>query len=517
MEVVEVLEKHRDLLNDLTNEKGLEIIKCVISSEIDSTILDSALEFMLLYAKKCRFEDDLEDFRLISNFLMLEQNQKKEYFLELLQTFNSLILSSTDITNFKKINLVVRIIMSSLYLKNEYQVIKEILNSDIHYTSYDFLLILLQDKTLDSDRLVMIINIVLHSKIDYQRNLEELNYILFILSNEIIRGLDDDNYEKVVKICFNNAKWYLIYKLLVSLLPINYKKIALNYYLEILVSYKGKIDIFNNKELESCFFIDAFMIVYNDALTSFDESSYNSILDDILNSDNPLLMATLKNHNLPIPKEKIAFDINKNNNKYLELASTSLLLNKLNLFDYQEALNIVAALVSKLKSSKDEREKELIITKLDSLIRLFNIEQYNNHIFRLGYIISIILNSDNLFQVNELISFASHENSFYYSDLEFKRAVEILSDCSDIHKVHRIYASKYFLYANLFTNENIPFMDRNSLMDIALEESYQNLLTLTHELNRIGIQNKNMMYLLGDAFNVPKMDIKRVRELILPK
>ena len=505
-----VLEKHKDLLNSKIDENVLDLIRQMFYYEMDLTILDSALEFILLYAKKFKLDNDLES---LKKFVLNEQVWKKDYIGEILDIINNLLRSSTDVVIFKKIKIVLYIIMDSFSFSDEYKIIKDILDSNMHYSSYDFLLLLIQRNILNNDKVRLVINVALNSKIDYQRSSEELDCLLFILNNELVNELDISDYEKVVRICFDNAKWYLIYKLLGSDLPLNYKKIALAYYLKISNFSQNKIFTFNFSELELAFHIDIFMVVYNLELRKLDSDSYKSVLDEILNSDNIFLSAALKNHNVSSSKEKIA--LNRGNSKYIELASISAVLGKLNLVDFEEAINIIVLLVSKLEASKDEREKELLRAKLDCLIGIYNQEKYADDIFRLGYIINIILNANNLFQVNELAGFVTHPNAFYYSDLEFKSAIGILNDYRDIYMVHRLYASKYFLYARLLTNENVPFMDKSTLVSLALEENYQNLELLIRELNKLGRQNKNMMYVLGDNYKAPEMNLKKIRELIL--
>jgi len=512
MKVVDVIEKHRELLDVSFDKETMTFLQKLFNSKLNVNILDKSLKLVFVIARNASASKKYEELDLLIKFILDSEIQNKEYFFKLLDYLNEQV-NGTDITHFQKRELLLRIALSKDD-KFNITIIEEIIKSHLDFTTYELLLRLFDSK-LDIDKLIIIIKASLHSKIDYQRSLEELPYILTILNDELINSLDEVDYLTIVNLCFDNAKWYLIYRLLTSSLKSDKKRIALNYYLKILNSLSVHVNAFCEAELR-VFDIDILTVIYNSELSNLDETEYKDVLEFISNSSNPSLIATLKNYNLSKEKEDIVsnLDLIRKGSDYLAKCAISPVLSKLCSVDYKELLEIVNYLIWKLNNTADEREKELLISKLDALVCLFNTSEYINHIFRLGYVISIVLNSNNLFSLNEIVSFASNCESFHYSDLEFKRAISILSDSSDIYKVHRLYDSKYFLYTGLFTNLNISFMDRNSLMDIALENDYNTILKLTRKLNELGRQNKNLSLLLGDTRETVIMGSSRIRELI---
>lgn len=499
MEVVRILEKHRELLSRPLDLEILNIIRSLVNEAQNMELLEEEIKFILLTV-------GINGESYINEFILNKEVKLKSYFLELLKTLNLLLENNTSVIVMQKLKLIMAVITN--FKDDEYSVIMKIVASNCYYTTYDFLIKIIESQSLNNDKKLMIIN----RAIDYNDKLE-VSYIEFILNNVVVGSLDEHEFQEIVKFAFSRGKWYPVYRLLISDLTLSYKRIALSYYIKI-INKHFKNDINSKEELEKWFKKSIFEIVFKRANS---EEEYKTMLNYVSSDSNDIILACLRTNSLDMDRQERIFNAFQDiDSDYIEQLISLPLIKKINILDLDFILGIVKGLFNNLFNSDDERKKELLKAKLQALLKVFR-EEYLDNDLRFKYVLHIICNSDSLFVVDAVGEFAGDDFSFYYSDMEFKRAVEILGDTSVIFREEYILTSKYFLFVRLFTNCNVPFMDKNALMDIALEENYRNIQILIEILNKKGMQNSNMEKILGEKvniFNIDLMGVKKLRELI---
>jgi hypothetical protein len=87
-----------------------------------------------------------------------------------------------------------------------------------------------------------------------------------------------------------------------------------------------------------------------------------------------------------------------------------------------------------------------------------------------------------------LVDFGCSDVSFYYTDSEYMRALELIKGSYD--------KKMYSVVKNLFINVNVPFMEDKSILFDAVKSSEKSIVELTESLNKKGNYNKNMAAIL---------------------
>lgn len=516
MEVVSILEKHKNDLSIRLNDNILNGIKDVIYSDLNINFLDTVLDIIFLFACAARVdEDNYQDFCEVINFFLDSDVRRKDYYKELLNDLKLLLSNSSELDKTRKIKTIIMIIKSKSF-NGDYSIIKRIMFQDIHYIIYEFLKRLFEFGGFTGEKLEIILDEILNVKINYPRCIEDNQYIIFILSSKIACSLDNASYRDLVKVCFVNDRWYLFYNLLLSNISSSKKKIAFSYYLNIIIRMGEKFHLKNGDKLKQDIFMVVFSLEYND------NESYRNKLNEILNAQNSSFYAQLINSNISLEYRKIALNYQyapaekdgEESNKYIGDAATALLLKHLPVNDYNNLLAVIKKLTDKLLALEDEDEKKIIRFKIEALLKIFNCDFYKYNLIRLEYLIRSILSLKDIFAINEIGCFGSHFSSQYYSDDEFMRVIMIFQNTSVIGESKRLLASKYFLFYRLFTNSNIPDMDKEILFEIADNCDSEAILAYIQKLNSLGIQNYNIKKILGEDSQGLFLSHERAKKLL---
>lgn len=499
MEVVEVLEKHREYLSLSFSNEVIEGLQRLILGRINSQDLDKALTVALAFARRVvASRDNINEFKIVIDFLI----NREICTSDILDIFIYLIQNKSELESNVKILLVCKN-FEKISVSEILDIIKDRKINCVIFKFFD-MLFNSNLSNINSERFRIILDAVLSNNLGFQGDQQKLNYIVQILSNELIDNLDNQAFKKLSLMCFNNSFWFPFYRLLISDLPISKKKVAFSYYLIVM----SQVSI---RKFETEFLQDIFMVVFNYSNTS--DKEYSDILESIIEAYDKDFYAKIINSGLPKDYQQKALDYQRDiaTNKYLSELAASTLMKALSIEDYQKLMDLISNLCWKIEASDDNR-KVLFKSKIEPIIKIFNNSYYKDNMARLEYVMRVILDSSDLYAINEIGYFAGHQTSEYYFDLEFKRAVEILQDTSVIDFSKRIYGSKYFLFSKLFTNENVPFMDKNALMDIAMSEESDAIMLTIHKFNQIGMQNQNIVKIIGS--NSSYLEYDRVRSLV---
>ena len=516
MEVVKVLEKHKEYLSMRFNDNILNGIREVIYSGLDIKFLDTALDVIFLFACSARIdEDNYRDFCAVINFFLDRDICGKNYYGELLDDLKILLNNSSELAKIRTIKTIIMIIKSKKF-NGDYSIIKKIMFQDIHHSIYEFLKSLLESDSFTEEKLGIILDEILKVKIDCQRNNDNNGYVIFILSSEIAGSLDNVSYRNLVKACFVNDWWYLFYNLLLSNISSSKKEIAFSYYLNIIFQMGINMNSKNRDGLKNIFMV-VFSLAHND------DESYRNMLNEILNAQNSSFYAQLISSNISLEYRSIALNYqyisaeknNEEGNKYIVDAATSLLPKLFSLNDYNNLVGVIKKLIDKLLICEDEEQKKIIRCKIEALLKIFNCDFYKSNLIRLEYLIRLILSLNDIFAINEIGYFGSHSCSQCYSDEEFKRVIMLLQNTSIIQESKRLLASKYFLFNRLFTNSNISDMDKEILFEIADNSDSETILIYIQKLNNLGMQNHNMKKLLCEDSHVLFLSYERARKLLI--
>lgn len=516
MEVVNILEKHKNDLSIRFNDNILNGIREVINSGLDINFLDTVLDIIFLFACAARIdEDNYKDFCEVINFFLDSEVCRKDYYEELLDDLKLLLSNNSELDKIRKIKTIIMIIKSKNFNGN-YSIIKRVIFQNIHYIIYEFLKSLFENDSFIEAKLNIILDEILKVKIEYPRNIEDNRYIIFILRSKIAWNLDNDSYRDLVKVCFVSDWWYLFYNLLLSNISSSKKKIAFSYYLNIIIQMGENLHLKNGDKLKQ----DIFMVVFS--LEHNDDESYRNKLNEILNAQNSCFYAQLINSNISLEYRRMALNYQyvpaernvEESNKYIGDVATALLLKHLPVNDYNNLLAVIKKLTDKLLALEDEDEKKIIRCKIEALLKIFNCDFYKYNLIRLEYLIRLILSLNDVFAINEIGCFGSHSCSQYYNDDEFMRVIMIFQNTSIIGESKRLLASKYFLFNRLFTNSNILYMDKEILFEITDNCDCETILAYIQKLNSLGMQNHNIKKILGEDSQDLFLSYERARKLL---
>lgn len=207
-----------------------------------------------------------------------------------------------------------------------------------------------------------------------------------------------------------------------------------------------------------------------------------------VNDNNKNLKELLFNNNINQEQQQCALKIINSTFKgeNIELvvnAAISPVLCELPIIEYELILKIIN------DYNRYSQNQNISISKLYNLIAnglvkiLYNQESFKDNIDRLVLTINEIV-SCNVNLVNPVVNFCANENSVYYTEEEYRNIIYYIK-----------YLENPELISNIFTNENVPFIeDKDCLFSLSKEE--ESIIKLkTEELNKEGILKKKKIKL----------------------
>lgn len=502
-------------------------INLISSFAYDHDILNILHEIFLHEGLSVDLKNDLIEIMIrlerdvVSKNISLEELKKVKNFLIAFASYEMYIPLFKKIkseVSTQKIVLISHIYMSGEKLEDKtyYPYLLWIINNDIKYKIQFKLL-----RKILGSRLVYIheskVNAILAAIkfLDYRVSDAGALLIYEILTCNLMLNLSDDYYQKVVFLCFSSNVWNFIYKA-INVFYVSRDKlgILINYYYEIVNNEKGDIK----------FQEEIFNIPLQKELLSLDDLEYEKILNKILNSHNKEIMAIILAMNEEdTKKNSLMQQVEKLGPIKKELVSCfgDIIASFLRLGLEEKYLNLVLELVSEFEKTNDGEKRKVIKAKIQALRMIFNQALiYVDNKIRLDYVLGIILELDSEIIIHSVATFASSGISGYYSDLEFKRVIDVLLDTSDLIGRERTYESSYFILNSLFTSVGVPFVSKDLIIDIAVNSDRKTILEVADKLHTFGVINRNMYGIKngmsdGEFLNVTQLlDDKFLRELL---
>lgn len=460
-----------------------------------------------------------------------------------------------------KINTIINISNNIINLDNRlfYKLLNRILLSDVNANNYRMITELFNIDKLNNYTIKkeIILTYLLTNEINNINN----KYIV-LLTNDATLNTSDDKYKELVCYVFTlTEKEIDIYLSILSReeLSLERKKILIDY-LRIMLDKVDNIYSLDKVVKEN---LNVFNVVYLDYFKSLNDDEFKSHLDKITSSNKPMsYVKVLTDTNLDDEKKNYALnlintsDIIRNDNnatdymEYVALSAVSPLLKNLDINEYKKILFIVNKCCNNFNNLLDERYKDktkliddrIILNDIAKgiCIMLYKKELYINNIDRLYYTVNILLDIKHSYY-NEVISFATNDNSLYYTDKEYKDILKLIErsyNGNRLYDYHMLSCSLYTdgdyikrnklvssldgrdgakIIVDLFDNANIMFMeDKSILFEIAENKDKRSIINFIKELNRQGNYNGNVEFILNgveeSTSSVIIPSIKRIKK-----
>lgn len=540
-----------------------------IDEKLETNFLINFLDFILnneIYSKLELFLVDLLYIICVSineanNKVKLNESNIEKITIKHNHIFTDETLEVDDIGRVKlKISTITRVSNNVSKIKELdnrecYKLLNRILLSDVNTRNYHFIVELFNIDKLNKEKREIILNYLLNNKINISNN-----YILNILSNDDVLKINIDKYKELVETLFIlDEKEINIYYSIISRkdLSLN-RKIILIDYLKIMLD-KVKNTYFLEKVIRKE--LNIFNVVYSPYFESLNDYEFKINLDKIISSNKPMsYIKVLTDTSLDNEKKDYALslinegEVIKNDNKstdYKEnvvVAAISPLLKELDINEYKLILYIVNECCEFFEDLEKERYKNknkliddrIILNDIAKGIcmMLYKKEIYINNINRLYYTIDVLLDINKSYY-NEVIDFATNDNSKYYTDIEYKRILKLIEKAYNNDRLYDYYISTCSLYTDedyikrnklissldgregsklivdLFTNNNIMFMeDKSILFEVAENGDKDSIIKFINELNKQGNYNRNINSILSgvdeDTLLLIKPSIKKL-------
>jgi len=84
MKVVDVIEKHRELLDVSFDKETMTFLQKLFNSKLNVNILDKSLKLVFVIARNASASKKYEELDLLIKFILDSEIQNKEYFFKLL-------------------------------------------------------------------------------------------------------------------------------------------------------------------------------------------------------------------------------------------------------------------------------------------------------------------------------------------------------------------------------------------------------------------------------------------------
>ncbi len=491
------LEEFKDGLSNILEDDILLMLREIkLASLSESTKKDAFM--LVLMLKEFGFKSEAatsDSITLISLICKKEIIQRDDYGL-LIKDFITLI-KTQDSSSFIKVRIILKMI-DRLGI-SDYEYINRIKNADIDYINL-VLIDKLIEIDMDENKRMLAINHLITNRVVC--NNVDLSELLHFITSNLVLGYSDLVYKQILCLSFKDLVIPLC-NAFSNNLDDNKRVILISYYYGLLTRYLGSDVYFRKGDFET----DVFTVGLNENLVNCDSQKYSEMLNRILNSGHPMAYAKIVNSAIDEDKKDIACALiddkkpvmlnSKDTKDEVSEAATLGVLPNIDDELYQHYLNIINEMESKVHSTEDGDLKRLYYAKLNALLSMFTKGVfYKSNMDRLEEVTSIILSSNDAYAILEIGYFASHVNSKYYSDQEFDRAISILSDSHETNNCMYLLQCRYFYLKHLLTNNSIPYMDRNKLMDKIGEMDKKEISDLIVELNNA--DNKNISSLISD-------------------
>ena len=343
--------------------------------------------------------------------------------------------------------------------------------------------------------------------LDINTSIEEVNIIYNILVSPIFLSCEKEDYRKLVYLCLSTNLWRFLHIAFNDIFLDRDKLFLLvNYYYQ-MAEYCVSIDNFESS---------VFRVPLMDKMIWLDSSLYKQRLNDILTNKNSEIAARIISlddtwGNIDVLLNKlqefgmVAFPLVKNvSNTFLSPIVRSL---------DNGYLDLVLGLVLEYNEEKSGEKRSLIDAKLSALEKILgNTIIYQNNKVRLDYVIKIILELDSEIVIDSIATFASSIKSVYYTDLEFREVILVLMDTSDLIGRVRPYESSYFILNSLFINEGVPFVCKNTIIEMAKSMDRKTILEFSERLHVLGVKMRNLYGLNYGIGDNGIMNIKEVKD-----
>lgn len=354
-----------------------------------------------------------------------------------------------------------------------------------------------------------------------------------IITDESVLKLDNNSYEKIVNMAFkaNEKEGCLLVAVMQDKrLSLSKKASALDYVWKI----KKYLDKYSDDSLrmalkQSETEVNLFNVVYCDKLVLMQDSDYETALKKLGESNKPLsYVKVLASVNISEEQRELALslinrgsDVGNSYSKYsredykndVALAAISPVLVNMPMQIYKEILIKIdnwCEMLNEiyLKRKVDDRidfgAVKACVVYLLGCSELYG-QNPSKLLIAIDYLTSV---KDSRRLINKVFKFCSNSMASYYSDVEYKRILDLIKD-----NVERDMSG---VMIRLFTNANVPFMeDKALLFEMAMTGDKNSIEDLTNKLNIQGNYTMNMRRIFnGVDENTVKVigpSIKRIK------
>lgn len=525
----DIILSNKGLLQKELSIDTLQTLSDVLDSPLDSSSKETILNLTLSLKNNFGLFKSLN--RLCSSFFLNEKLNKTDDFKEILHMMQvkEAALNASSIDTYATIGKkaveigvddALELVKNLLKLPNDY------------YGNFRLVSALLNnDKILkDIDRFYIIADVLTKNEASYDILNGKLTepYIVEVLSNDAFdySKRQNINFRKIVELSINNLGWHFIYTLLKNDVSTEKIKLATDYYSSLYDKYITRWSFVTfdtlNSDLKKKSLYMLPLIKKDLAITD-----YEKCLSEAKNSSNPLSHTLVQVNDLDDERKSFVLNLidsfsDEYNNEfgkpesdylvYLARISVSPLMRSLDIDSYKNLILYMKTCI--IENQKITKEKDKVVSSnhptkkiQETLCTLFEKAAFlSSNIPRLEHLISLIktITYENYYVIREIISIATSPNSMYYTEYEFRDIENLLALIHNKGYVQNIrkYADKYFTLKYLFTNNNVPFMDKSTLFTVAMDEDEVKIKKITDELNTEGIANRNVAILDGTITGV---------------
>ena len=503
-------------------------LKCLnrilVNEELD--FIDTENAFLIASFLKSNVSlngNEISLLKYFTDFCLDERVNNKEVFSILLSAISEKVSDVIDKieTNVKNIELLEIIIFTIILVgldnlelnEGEYlNILLRILNSNLDSQSYSFIRVLFGNNVMKNN--------VNKRKIIFEEILKKNGRILAlndkkhimmdIFCDENMLIMDDIAYKKVVDSIIEGdiIKTYLL-EVVMKLSGLTFVKrcLLIEYYCNMIEKNKHIYSLDLVKRMLSQREINIFNIIYCDNLINMEDEAFGCVLKNVVDSNNPLSYLKVFTSSV-VNEEQRMLALNlvnqgctrsiRNNsaedyNDAVAMAAISPVLVERPIDEYFNMLLRINCWCKQFDTLcfNGRIDKRVVFKSIScGVVRLLNSPNlYGHNISRLYKTIDVLLSVDSSEKlIKDLVDFGCSDVSFYYTDSEYMRALELIKGSYD--------KKMYSVVKNLFINVNVPFMEDKSILFDAVKSSEKSIVELTESLNKKGNYNKNMAAIL---------------------
>ena len=335
-----------------------------------------------------------------------------------------------------------------------------------------------------------------------------LPHLHSIFSDNSLLSLDENTFKKLVELSMTNTNAYILDTLLCksNKLSLEKRKAVINYYYHILNKQLPNFSTFNAKEIDNEINKRPLLnVITSNRLLSMSDEEYENYLECTKLCINPTSFAKIITSENIVDEEKrnVALSLVNQSVPFISYKDFSKYKSK----DFKEPIaNAAIAPIMKHIPQKDYQSLLNIINfyclNAERNYLLDNMTAYNNYMNIANTIANILHNTSlnlnkllfsvqqitsiNFNRLNALNKFCSNSNIKEYTDEEYKKILQLITT-----------SDNWYLLADLFTNENIPFINnKEELFEIAQKEE-EIIKAYIKEQYNLGTLNKGMSTLFN--------------------